>query len=109
MRYAYLENGIVVDRVGNNPFLLFQPAYASQFIECPEYVDHNWTFDGENWYAPVITPQEKNAPILMQIQALEFTQARALREAALGMEGASDRLQEINNKISELRTLLLPL
>jgi hypothetical protein len=53
MKYAYLENNTVVDLVGNDPFQLFQEAYASMFIEVPDDVQNNWIFDGDSFKPPV--------------------------------------------------------
>jgi hypothetical protein len=59
MKYARLTNSIVVDRVGNNPFLLFDEQYAKGFIECPDFVDVGYSFDGESWnnYSEDVTPR----------------------------------------------------
>jgi hypothetical protein len=53
MKYAYLENDTVVDLVENDPFQLFQEAYASMFIEVPEEIKIGWSFDSEEWNAPL--------------------------------------------------------
>lgn len=47
-----------------------------------------------------------NAPFLAQIYALESTQARPIREAALGMAGASARVKAIDDQIAALRSKL---
>jgi hypothetical protein len=44
-----------------------------------------------------------NAEIQQQIDALERGQARAVREATLGMDGAIDRLKTLDAKIATLR------
>lgn len=45
--------------------------------------------------------------VLAEIAALEARQARAVREAALDYPGARERLQEIDQKIAELRKELM--
>lgn len=52
MKYAYIENGVVIDRVGNDPFQLFNEEYAKLFIECPDEVDNFWLYDGNEFTAP---------------------------------------------------------
>ena len=49
---------------------------------------------------------QANSEIKWQIQQIEATQARAVRECALGMEGATERLQAIENSIVALRAQL---
>ena len=53
------------------------------------------------------TNEETNAQIVAQIVALEAGQARAVREAALGVSGAKARLQSLDNQIKALRDTLL--
>jgi hypothetical protein len=53
--------------------------------------------------APITNP---NIAILSQISLLEASQARPLREAALGIAGASARLVTLNNQIMNLRLQL---
>ena len=76
MKYAYIENGVVIDRVGNDPFQLFGAAYAEQFIECPDEVDNFWLYDGNEFTPPL--------PIPVIIPTLTMRQARlALLDAGL--------------------------
>ena len=56
MKYAYIENGVVIDRVGNDPCQLFRQEYARLFIECPDDVDNFWLYDGNEFTAPPATP-----------------------------------------------------
>lgn len=56
MAWAYVENGVVVDRVRVPPENVFYPGYASKFIEAPDDVDHGWTYDGTTFLPPVIPP-----------------------------------------------------
>ena len=50
---------------------------------------------------------ETNAPVIAQITALESTQHRVVREAALGKAGAAARLQAIDDQIVVLRAQLV--
>lgn len=52
------------------------------------------------------TKAQLNAPIFAQIAALESNQARPLREAALGVSGAVDRIKALDYKIAALRSTL---
>jgi hypothetical protein len=58
MNFVYLENGLVVDRVGNYPHLLFRKEYADMFIEAPEGVEQGWTFIDDEWQAPKKTTEQ---------------------------------------------------
>lgn len=49
-----------------------------------------------------------NTAIQAQIIALESTQGRAVREAAIGMAGAVDRLNALDASIASLRAKLQP-
>lgn len=54
----------------------------------------------------VLTKQQEqeNADIIDQIETIErLRQPRALREAALGIGGATDRLQTVEDEIAALR------
>lgn len=54
MRYAFVQNGVVVEAWSRNPAELFDAGYASQFVNCPDEVEQGWTFDGTTWAAPVV-------------------------------------------------------
>jgi hypothetical protein len=68
MKYAYLENNTVGELVGNDPFQLFQPPYAEQFIEVPEEVQIGWYFDGYAWNAPFVPMIKTQADLEGEIQ-----------------------------------------
>lgn len=63
-----------------------------------EYINGSWTLNKAYF----------NASIYAQISALELTQARPLREVALNIAGAADRVTAINNEIIALRAKLMP-
>lgn len=56
MKYAYIENGKVADIAKVDPFGIFQPAYAEQFIEAPDEVEAGWLYDGQVFTAPPPLP-----------------------------------------------------
>jgi hypothetical protein len=62
-----------------------------------DYVDGTWVLDKNTF----------NASVFGQISSLEDTQARSLREAALSLPGAADRLTALNDKIVALRGTLV--
>lgn len=54
MRYALVENGIVVHVVRVNPFTIIHEHIACLYIEAPEDVDVMWRFDGAEWLPPYV-------------------------------------------------------
>ena len=52
MIYVYLTNNIVTDVARVDPFGIFAPGYAAQFIEAPEQVTHGWKLSGGTWTPP---------------------------------------------------------
>lgn len=52
MKYAHISNGIVDSIVGNDPYKLFNPAYAGEFVEAPDAVETGWLFDGATFTPP---------------------------------------------------------
>lgn len=54
MRFAFVQNGVVVEAWSRDPAELFGAGYASQFVPCPDEVEQGWTFDGTTWAAAVI-------------------------------------------------------
>jgi hypothetical protein len=70
--------------------------------------DDEWNADLKRWVvkADVLAKQQASAAALAQINALESKGIRAMRELALGMAGAHDRLASIEVEIAALRTAL---
>lgn len=69
MAWAYLKNGVVVDRFRVDPHTILNHSYAEQFIEAPDDVDHGWTFDGSVWTAPPQpTPEELRAREVLNVR-----------------------------------------
>jgi hypothetical protein len=65
MKYAVIENGVVINIV------VAEPDFAAQmgWVVIPEYVDNkavgkDWGYDGANWIAPIepIVPEPEPAP-----------------------------------------------
>jgi hypothetical protein len=57
MKYARIVDNIVLETfippVGVDIYECFTPEIVSQFIECPEEVQQNWTYQDNNFSAPV--------------------------------------------------------
>lgn len=57
-------------------------------------------------YEQLIIKETRTVELKREIESLELEQARPLRELALGMEGARERLEAIEAQIEILRTEL---
>lgn len=55
---AITQNGIVTDIARVDPYIIFQPAYAAQFIDAPDDVQPGWLYDGTTFTAPEKTPEQ---------------------------------------------------
>jgi hypothetical protein len=57
-KYARVVNNAVHEiftpPVGVDISECFTAELVAQFIECPEYVDPNYTYDGTNFSAPIV-------------------------------------------------------
>jgi hypothetical protein len=86
-----IETGQVVD---------YQPPQPSP--------DHEWDAATKRWRlkADVAERQRRREAALAQIRTLEAAQARPMREAALGIAGAVERLRAIDEQIAQLRVEL---
>lgn len=61
MTKAFAQNGIVTDIARVDPFTIFQPAYAAQFVDAPDDVQPGWLYDGNTFTAPTVpekTPEQ---------------------------------------------------
>lgn len=72
MTKAFVQNGIVTDIARVDPFAIFQPAYAAQFVDAPDDVAPGWLYDGSTFTAPEKTPEQLR------------DEAKAARAAAVG-------------------------
>lgn len=62
MKYVYLENSVVTDIARVDPYTIFYPNYASQFIEAPDEVTFGWLLVDGTWTPPPApTPEEIQA------------------------------------------------
>lgn len=57
MTKAFVQNTIVTDIARVDPYTIFQPAYAAQFIDAPDDVAPGWLYDGTTFTAPVVPPK----------------------------------------------------
>jgi hypothetical protein len=86
MIWAYVENGVVKDRVRVDPFTVFSAEYAGRFIQAPDDVDPGWLYNGVNFTAlpaPVIPeivtpPTPTKDELLAQLLAIQ-AQIEALK------------------------------
>ena len=61
MKYAYVQNNTALEVVASDPFTLFVPHYASQFVEVADEVQAGWKLVDGEWTEPepvIYTPQE---------------------------------------------------
>lgn len=63
--------------------------------------DHEWNAERNRWQLSAAASRHQVA--VAKIEALEQSQSRALREAALGLAGGRERLQAIETQIVALR------
>jgi len=72
-KWVYIERGVVVDRTQIDPFKVFYPSYAEQFIEAPLEVEHGWTYeDGE--FSPPPPPSEEELAKLEAVKNIPSTE-----------------------------------
>jgi hypothetical protein len=74
MHYVYLTDNVVTDQAQVDPYSIFYPEYASQFIEAPDEVTFNWSLVNGVWTAPPAPP----APTPEEIQAQNKSTATSL-------------------------------
>jgi hypothetical protein len=102
MAWAVVENGVVVDRVRGDPKLIFIPEYAARFIEAPDDVDHDWTYDGTTFALP---PQPSAEELAIKAAA----EARTFRDQLLAQTDwtqAADVPQATKDKWAPYRQAL---
>lgn len=95
MRYAYVSQGVVEEAWSRDPFELFNPGYAQQFVSCPDDVRAGWTYDGTNWAAPAPVPTPVPSVVSMRQARLALLQAGKLAEvnAAIAALPSPDKEQ----------------
>jgi len=90
-----------VDLSGDAPRVVdYQPPQPSS--------DHEWNAQAKRWQIrPEMTErQQRRDAALAEIAQLEAFQARPLREAVLGLPGATERLKALDDQIAALRAQL---
>ncbi|WP_334157927.1 hypothetical protein [Oryzomicrobium sp.] len=98
-RYFHVDDGVplpTAEGASFQPVELTDDLAARLRAEAPACALPLIVTDGEQ-------RAEHNAPLLEQIAELEARQARPLRELALGIDGARERLLALDNQISALR------
>jgi hypothetical protein len=71
----------------------------------PPSPDHEWNVESKRWElsAAIATKQAARSSALLAIGQLEAKGIRAMRELALSVPGAVDRLRSIDDQIAALR------
>ncbi len=94
--YARKLNNIATDVVTSDPFTLFHPAVAAQFIVVPDGTQDGWVYNGA-WGAPVIAApvQQYETKIPRQEFFMLFTQAERVNIRASSDAGVRDFLDII--------------
>lgn len=57
MKWARVENDIVMETTDIDPEGRFTPDIVAQFRECPEEVEQGWTYIDGIWNAPYVDPE----------------------------------------------------
>lgn len=68
MKHAYIENSVVKEVISVDPFTLFAPAYAAQFVEVPNEVQPGWVESGGSYSAPEIPVEQVRAELWTTIK-----------------------------------------
>ena len=71
MHYVYLTNNVVTDQAQVDPYSVFNPGYAQNFIEAPDEVTFGWSLNEGIWTPPP-------GPTPEDIQAQNKAQATSL-------------------------------
>jgi len=75
MKYAFIKDQVVAEIVQANPFNLFAPAYAAQFVEVADEVQQGWIESGGVFTAPA-APMPTVAEYTAAIQNMLDAEAR---------------------------------
>ncbi|MDJ0305399.1 hypothetical protein [Dehalobacter sp.] len=71
MKWARIENGIVVETTGVDPAGRFVLEIEQQFISCPDNIEQNWTYAGGTFsqpQEPTPTKESINAQVVAKIR-----------------------------------------
>lgn len=58
MAYVLVRNSTVVEVVQNDPYILFVPGYAAQFVAAPDGVQPGWVVSNGQYSAPAVDLNE---------------------------------------------------
>ena len=94
MTKAFAQNGIVTDIARVDPFTIFQPAYAAQFIDAPDDVAPGWLYDGSTFTAPPVQPAAIPQSVTMRqarLALLAVGKLDTINTVIAGIEPAAQR------------------
>jgi hypothetical protein len=78
MKHVFIRDGVVTDIARVDPFSIFSPAYAAQFVEAPDEVEQFWVWDGSTFAPPPpppdLTAQEVRAQRNTRLTASDWSQ-----------------------------------
>lgn len=83
MIHVFLTNNTVTDVARVDPFTIFAPGYAAQFIAAPDEVTHGWKLSSGTWTPPPAPPPPGPPTVVTMRQArLALLQAGKLAAVA---------------------------
>jgi hypothetical protein len=94
MTKAFAQNGIVTDIARVDPFTIFQPAYASLFVDAPDDVQPGWLYDGSTFTAPPVQPATVPQSVTMRqarLALLAVGKLDTINTVIAGIEPAAQR------------------
>ena len=94
MTKAFVQNGIVTDIARVDPYTIFQPAYAAQFIDAPDDVQPGWLYDGSTFTAPPVQPATVPQSVTMRqarLALLAVGKLDTINTVIAGIEPAAQR------------------
>ena len=103
MKYAYIVSGVVNDTCQVDPFGIFSPDYAEQFVQAPDGVEPGWFFDGAKFTPP-------SAPSRAAVVAAKWSAVKAERDRRkwLGVKvGANWFHSDDSSRIQQLGLVML--
>lgn len=95
MTKAIAQTGIVTDIARVDPYAIFQPAYAAQFVDAPDDVQPGWLYDGSTFTAPPVQPATVPQSVTMRQARLALLAVELLDdvEAAVAAAGRSAQIE----------------
>lgn len=70
MPYVLVSNGVVTEKTGSDPFIIFAPGYAAQFFYTDQSVEIGWLYDAETniFSAPLVDPIDEEAEAVKRFE-----------------------------------------